>query len=505
MTLLAAFAALLVLPAKAGALGLQKVGDFDQPIFLTSDPSNADRLFVVEREGRIKLVAGGTTKAFADITSAVRCCESERGLFSVALSPDFPQTGLLYVFYTGEDGPGNLHVAELRASGDNAPAGTLRNLLTIPHASFGNHNGGQLQFGPDGHLYAGTGDGGGNLSANAQNTGNLLGKVLRIDPRPSGGLPYSVPSSNPFAGPVPGADEIWAYGLRNPWRFSFDRATGDLLVADVGGSAQEELDFASSSAGLGRGANYGWDCREGFGTGPSNSPVCPGLTGYTNPVFTYATHVGGTCAITGGYVARDPSLGDVVGRYLYADLCLGQIRSVVPGLPAVADRSEGVSVQQPVSFGEDACGRLYVVEGATEVFHLTGSGSPACRVLTVSKRGQGIVTGPGIKCPPDCTQVFPLPERVALKATARKRASFSRWRRACSGKRSCSVIMNADRTVAARFRGPLKTRVKLTAADRSVSAGARASLRVKAKPCKGRRHDRVQLLRNGKKVAAKRL
>ena len=314
-----------------------------------------------------------------------------------------------------------------------------------------------------------------------------------------------MPASNPFVSGA-GADEIWAYGLRNPFRFSFDRSNGNLLLPDVGQSTYEEVNLLPAGSGLGRGANLGWNCREGVHVYSGAPATCAGFSGYTDPVFEY-THAGGACSITGGYIARDPTLGDLAGRYLYADLCLGQIRSLVPGFPAGGDRAEGVSVQNPVSFGEDACGRLYVAEGEAEVFRLTGSGTPACRVLTVSKRGQGVVKGPGIKCPPDCTQVFPQPRRVDLRAQPRKRASFVRWRRACSGrgKGDCSVFMNADRTVRARFRGPLKTRVKLSAADLSVAAGAVASLRVKAKPCKGRRHDKVTLLRNGKRVAVKRL
>ena len=501
--LLVALGAALLAPAKAQALGLQPIGNFDQPIFVTSDPADPDRLFVVEREGLIKVVQGGSTRVFADLTSVVLCCESERGLFSIAPAPDFPQSGLFYVFYTGHDGPGNLHIAELRASGDGAAIGSLRNVLTVGHAQAANHNGGQLQFGPDGLLYAATGDGG-STPANAQSLASLLGKVLRIDPHQSGSAPYSVPAGNPFAG-VPGAGPIWAYGLRNPWRFSFDRQAGNLLLADVGGGAQEEVDLAPFAAGSGRGANYGWDCREGFGLGPSSSPACPGLSGYTNPVFAY-THAGGACAITGGYVARDPSLGDLVGRYLYADLCLGQIRSFVPGLPlAAADRSEGVSVVTPVSFGEDSCGRLYVVEADLRVYRLTGSSAPACRLLRVSRRGPGRVTGQGISCPPDCQQVFPLPERVVLKANPRRRANFSGWRRACSGKGNCAVRMTDDRMVVARFRGRLATHVTLSVADASVPAGSRALLRVRARPCNGRRHDVVKLFRGHAQIDRKRL
>jgi glucose/arabinose dehydrogenase len=497
-------AALLLLPARAAALSLQPIGSFNQPIYVTSDPADPGRLFVVERGGLIKELRGGSTTTFADLTSVVRCCESERGLFSIALPADFEQTGLFYVDYTGQDGPGNLHVAELRASGDSAPVSTLRNVLTINHSAAANHNGGQLQFGPDGDLYISTGDGGAGQSANAQNTNSLLGKLLRIDPRQTGGSPYSVPPGNPFAGGG-GAPQVWAYGLRNPWRFSFDRLTGDLLIADVGEGNYEELDYAPLSAGLGRGANYGWATCEGFHLTGTASP-CP-LPGHTNPIFEY-THSGGACAITGGYVARDPSLGDLYGRYLYADLCVGVIRSLIPGLPlAAGDRSEGVAVTNPVSFGEDSCGRLYVVAEAASVDRLTGSGGLACTVLRVAKKGRGAgrVTGPGISCPRDCVQVFPQAQKVVLRAHPGRHSNFSGWHRACSGQRRCAVQMNVDRQVVAKFRGRLRTRLRLRAADSSVPRGGHALLRVKARPCRGRRHDRANLLRGRKRIASKRL
>ncbi|MEK6251922.1 MAG: PQQ-dependent sugar dehydrogenase [Actinomycetota bacterium] len=502
--LVAALAALLVLPGRAGALGLQPIGTFDQPIFVTSDPANPNRLFVVQRGGLIKVVEGGSTQTFADLTSVVRCCEGERGLLSMAVPPDFPQTGLFYVDYTGQDGPGNLHVAELRASGGTASIGTLRNVLTINHSQASNHNGGQLQFGPDGYLYVSTGDGG-STPANAQDRNSLLGKLLRIAPRQDGSQPYSVPPGNPYVGAA-GADEVWAYGLRNPWRFSFDRATGDLLTADVGQGIYEELDFAPMSTGLGRGANYGWAACEGLHNYPSGTPGCI-LPGHTDPIFEYS-HAGGGCAITGGYVARDPSLGDLYGRYLYADFCLGEIRSLVPGLPVGSgDRSEGVNVSSPVSFGEDACGRLYVAEQTANVFRLTGSGSPACTVLQVSKRGpgRGAVTGPGIDCPGDCTQVFPQPQTVVLRKHPGKHSSFSGWHRACSGHRGCSVAMTADRHVVAKFSDRLRTHVVMAAFHRVVPHGARALLRAKAWPCKGRRHDKVELFKGRKRIATKRL
>ena len=496
-------ATILLAPARAGAVGLQPIGSFAQPIFVTSDPANPDRLFVVQRAGQIKEVRAGSASTFVDLSSVVQCCESERGLLSMALAPDFPQSGHFYVDYTGKDGPGNLHVAELRANDDGASLSSLRNVLTIPHSQAANHNGGQLQFGPDGFLYVSTGDGG-STPQNGQDRNSLLGKILRIDPAQSGSAPYTVPASNPFVGTA-GADEVWSYGLRNPYRFSFDRDTGDMLIGDVGQNSYEEIDRAPSSLGSGRGANYGWASCEGFHNYPSGSLGCT-LPGHTDPIFEYP-HVFGLCAITGGYVVRDPSLGDLFGRYVWADYCLGQLRSQIPSIPASGNRYEGVKLANPVSFGEDSCGRVYVAEQSSNVFRMTGSGTLPCKVLQVSKRGKGkgTVTGPGIACPPDCTEVFPLPQTVKLKAHPGKRASFSRWRSACTGKHDCTVSMNADRTVVAKFKGPLRTHLRLRAAHRRVAGGSRALLRVKAKPCKGRRHDRVRLLRSGHRIESKRL
>jgi len=504
-TLLALIAAaLLALPAHAGAVGLQPIGSFNQPIYVTSDPVNPDHLFLVQRQGQIKEIKDGSASTFADLTSVVQCCESERGLLSMALAPDFSQSGLFYVDYTGKDGPGNLHVAELKANADGAGLSTLRNVLTIPHSQAANHNGGQLQFGPDGFLYISTGDGG-STPENGQDRNSLLGKILRIDPHQSGSQPYTVPSGNPFVNGA-GADEIWAYGLRNPYRFSFDRSNGDLLIGDVGQNAYEEVDLAPASQGGGRGLNFGWASCEGFHNYPSGSQGCT-LPGHTDPIFEYP-HAFGLCAITGGYVVRDPSLGDLFGRYIWADYCVGQLDSFAPGLPAASgNRYEGTTFANPVSFGEDSCGRVYAVEQGGNVFRFTGSGGLSCKVLEVTRSGtgKGTVTGPGINCPPDCVQVFPLPSGVSLKVHPGKRSNFAHWGGACRGKKSCSISMSADRTVNAKFKGPLLTRLRLRAPDRSVAAGATTPLKVKARPCKGRRHDRVRLLRDGKRVAAKRL
>jgi Glucose / Sorbosone dehydrogenase len=368
----AALLSLVALPiTSASAATLQPVGTFDSPVYVTSHPDDPNQLFVVEQGGEIELVTPAGTDVFLTVPNV--SSGGEHGLFSVAFPPDYAATGLLYVYYTGNDG--DLHIDEFTASSGPVDPATRREVLHIPHPTFTNHNGGQLQFGPDGYLYAGTGDGGGggDPDENAQNLNSLLGKLLRIDPRPSGTSPYTIPADNPFVGTA-GRDEIWAYGFRNPWRFSFDRTTGDLLVGDVGQGTWEEVDYAPASAGAGRGVNFGWDCREG-----AHDFEPAGCTGpFTDPIFEYS-HTGGACSITGGYVSRDPAVPELAGRYLYADLCLGEIRSLTPGFPAADDRSEGLTVFQPSSFGEDSCGRLYVASlGDGTVFRLAGTGPTSC-------------------------------------------------------------------------------------------------------------------------------
>jgi len=369
----------------AEALTLQPVGNFNQPTYVTSDPGNAGRLFVVERTGTIELVEGGVKHKFADLTAEVGCaaeCAGERGLLSIALSPTFDLDGRLYVDYAAES-DGTIHVEELvskDAGHKTADPSTLRPLASIPHPDAANHNGGQLQIGPDGNLYISTGDGGGGDDEfhNAQDLSSPLGKILEVDP--DAGIPsYSVFSS----------------GLRNPYRFSFDRETGDMVIADVGQSAREEIDFARSPApGVvgGADANYGWNCREGFLAGPGTDPGCstfpPG--DFVEPVFDYPhtsdPDLAGPdrCSIIGGYVARDPALGDLDGSYVYADLCSGAIRAlklpVEAGRRAGGDCSLGLEVDRPVSFGEDAAKRLYVVEQSGEIFRLSGSPPASCPI-----------------------------------------------------------------------------------------------------------------------------
>jgi len=244
-------------------------------------------------------------------------------------------------------------------------------VITIPHPVNANHNGGQLQF-LGNLLYFATGDGGsaGDPPNNAQNKDVLLGKLLRIDPRAAGGKPYSAPASNPFVG-KPGRDEIYSYGLRNPFRFSFDRTHGQprIAIGDVGQNQFEELDY--TTVGRADGANFGWDALEGFSQYTDESSGTPDPGGTVKPIFAYPHSRGGSCSIIGGYVVRDRRLAGLRGRYVYADLCEGQLRSLVPHLKrASGDRKLGLQVQSPSSFGEDQQHRLYVTSLEGPVFRL---------------------------------------------------------------------------------------------------------------------------------------
>lgn len=372
--------ALLSMAQGAQATGLQSIGTFNDPIYMTSPPGDP-RLFVVERAGAIQVVHDGTTSQFLDI-HGLTTESGERGLLSMAFDPHYASNGLFYVFYTGtaaadgQDGRG--HVDEFHVSSDPnvANPASRRPVLTITRPSSGasNHNGGQLQFGKDGDLYISVGDGGTGGST-APNLSLLNGKILRIDPHGSSPGAYSIPPGNPYASSGSARHEIWASGFRNPWRFSFDHATGDLVIGDVGESSWEEIDLARSSSGLGRGANFGWPGCEGF-TGS-----CPGAT---PPVFAYPhSDPGGDaafgCAIMGGFVYRGTQAPELAGRYLYADLCQGELRSIQLGIPfATGDRPESApgALDNPQSFGEDASCNLYVTDG-NQVDKIVGSGTGA--------------------------------------------------------------------------------------------------------------------------------
>lgn len=350
------------------------IGRFSQPVFVTGPPRSKGLLFVVEKAGRIVSVGrNGGRQTFLDISDRVDD-EGERGLLSVAFAPDYAKSRRFYVYYV--DDRGDIVIAEFRRSPKNprrALAGSRRKVIRVPHREAPNHNGGQVQFGPDGYLYFAVGDGGGggDPPENAQNLDVLLGKLMRIDPRRRNGRPYTVPDSNPFVG-APGRDEIYSYGLRNPYRFSFDRRGGDLLIGDVGQNRWEEVDWTSLAAA--RGANFGWDAYEGFGRFDDRdaSPIPSGPV--TAPIAQFS-HGDGNCAITGGYVYRGPKVPSLRGRYVYADFCRGQIRSLIPALPRAQDDTPvGLpNVDAISSFGEDAKGNLYFASlSGGQVYELVG-------------------------------------------------------------------------------------------------------------------------------------
>jgi glucose/arabinose dehydrogenase len=356
--------------AASGARGVRlvKIGDFASPLYVTAPPGDRRRIFVVEQAGRIVVVRGGKRLAqpFLDIRSNVTA-GGEQGLLSMAFAPDYAQSGRFYVYYTERSGTEAIWEYR-RASEDRADAGSARLVLRMADPE-PNHNGGMMVFGSDGLMYVGTGDGGGGddqhgARGNAQSLGSLLGKILRIDPRQSGSRPYTVPSSNPFVGRSGVRAEIYAYGLRNPWRFSFDRATGDLSIADVGQDAVEEVDFVRN--GRGRGANFGW--RPWEGRSRNFDEPAPGAI---FPVIAH-THGEGFCSITGGYIVRDRGVPALYGRYVYGDFCESRIRAAtlrvgrrLSGKALPLPRVEGLS-----SFGEDAVGRVYATSLNGPVYRL---------------------------------------------------------------------------------------------------------------------------------------
>jgi glucose/arabinose dehydrogenase len=358
---------------KAGGVALKRIGSFDEPVYVAGAPGFRDLLFVVEQPGKVVVLRKGhrLKRPFLDIQGLVNA-GGERGLLSIAFPPDYRQSRRFYVYYT--DAQGDIRVDEFkRRSATRAARGSRRAVIDIPHRENSNHNGGQLQFLGD-LLYLGTGDGGsgGDPPNNAQNKESLLGKLLRIDPRPSGGRPYTVPADNPFVG-RPGRDEIYSYGLRNPFRFSFDTVSARqprIAIGDVGQNRFEEVDYTTVAAASG--ANFGWDAFEGFAPYTEENSGTPDPGGTVKPIFSYGRgRGGGSCTIIGGYVVRDRNLPSLYKRYVYADLCEGELRSLIPHLNrATGDRKLGLAVSTPSSFGEDTRGRLYVTSLEGPVYRL---------------------------------------------------------------------------------------------------------------------------------------
>jgi hypothetical protein len=377
----------LATPAQA-APALVPLGSFAEPTYATSPPGDQSRIFVTERPGRVRVLDAGTLRPapFLDLSAITESGYQEQGLLSVAFPPDYAASGRFYVYLTvtaaaavsGTDGEIQVRSYQRSAADpDVADLASGRVILSIPHTDAQNHDGGQLQFGPDGRLYAGTGDGGGadDQYHHSQDPGSLLGKLLAAD----------------VSQPTP-AWQVLARGLRNPWRFSFDPA-GRIVIGDVGQGAWEEID-------VGLAANYGWPCLEG--TAPDRSdPGCAG--GGTAPPLLVHSHSGdGFCSIVGGYVVTDPGLPTLRGRYVYGDYCKGDLRAVDLA-NASTDAATGLNVPQLSSFGEDACGRILVVSLAGTVSRLLDGALSACPS-----------SGGGVKGPPPRDA---RPPRVALDVT----------------------------------------------------------------------------------------
>jgi len=352
------------------SLGLRSVGTFDAPIYVTHAPGAAGFLYVVQQGGQIRVVDHGTVRAqpFLNISGRVSCC-GERGLLSIAFDPRYRSNHIFYAAYT--NALGNLEVDEFHApSNRSANRFSRRTVLVVPHPGESNHNGGQLQFGPDGLLYISTGDGGGggDNHDNARHLNVLLGKILRINPHKHGSAPYSVPRTNPYVGRT-GRDEIFSYGLRNPWRFSFDSANGNLAIGDVGQASWEEIDYATLSRA--KGSYFGWPTWEGRAAFDLSRP--DPNPNHRPPIFPIKVHDHSLdCAIIGGYVVHSSTLSLLDGRYVYSDNCNGDIRSLRASTSgATGDRSTGLDVANPSAFGVGGAGQLYVASlGDGHVYQL---------------------------------------------------------------------------------------------------------------------------------------
>lgn len=359
------------------------VSGLSLPVCLTAPPGDTSRLFVVEQKtGRIRIIKNGVLLPgfYLDIGTRIIKTGSEQGLLSLAFHPDYQTNGYFYVNYTNLAGAVTVSRFSVSAANpDSASPNSELPILTVPQPQ-ANHNGGTVLFGPnDGYLYIGLGDGGGSgdnhgTIGNGQNTTTLLGKILRIDV--DGGIPYAVPADNPFVG-RPGADEIWALGFRNPWRMSFDRATGDLYIGDVGQDIWEEIDFQPAASPGGE--NYGWRLKEANHC--FNPPTGCNPDGLTDPVIEYSHSLG--CSMTGGFVYRGCQIPALRGTYFYADFCSGRVWSFRFDGLTLSDSTDRTAqldppgnqvISQISSFGEDARGELFILDYADgEVYKIVSA------------------------------------------------------------------------------------------------------------------------------------
>jgi glucose/arabinose dehydrogenase len=371
------------------AIQLQTVlSGLSNTVFVTHAHDGTNRLFIIEKVGRIRVAQPGatTTTVFLDISSRVLSTGNEQGLLGLAFHPQYASNGRFFVYYTRPGSGaanGTLTIAEYHVSANDPNVADFNSeiiLLTIPHPTNTNHNGGMMAFGPDGYLYIGVGDGGSadDPPNNAQNINVLLGKILRIDVNtPNGAVPYSSPPSNPFFGSIPGADEIYAYGMRNPWRWSFDRTTGQLICGDVGQGTREEIDIITN------GGNFGWRIMEGFICNPDINPSCTPPSGYVAPIFDYS-HTSGRCSITGGYIYRGFRSTVPASAYVYADYCTGEIWQLQSG-------NNTLLIDTPLnitSFGEDEAGEVYVVGQNGTINRIAQTPAPPACSYALASSGQ---------------------------------------------------------------------------------------------------------------------
>jgi glucose/arabinose dehydrogenase len=354
--------------AGSGAKLQEVAAGLNFPLYLTTPAGDANRLFVVERTGGIRIVKDGLLLAdpFLDLSAKVSLA-GEQGLLGMAFDPDYATSGTFVVHYTDLAGNTVLSRFQVSIDPDHADPASERVILTALQP-FSNHNGGQVTLGPDGFLYLGLGDGGsgGDPQGNGQGLSDLLGSILRLDVRTAD--PYAVPADNPFVGQPSARAEVWSYGLRNPWRFSFDRANGDLYIADVGQNQREEIDVSTAAEAAGKGVNYGWNIMEGTRCFVSSGCNQDGLT---RPVLEYSHSEG--CSVTGGYVYRGGAIPELQGHYFYGDFCEGWVRSFRYADGTVTDQTSWPTLSPGgpvVSFGEDSAGELYVLEAGGRVFRI---------------------------------------------------------------------------------------------------------------------------------------